>query len=151
MNPFQAQYPLSPKKFQKKMIPSVVFFFIIVGAGFLFIPDLMINLGLLGVCAVNILVYSWFWKAYIRNYFYVYSYAYGQLISKALYRKYKENPEFIFQIEKFLKAGGSKSPVDIFKEIDIDTSKPDFFLVGIKQIEYDIKSLEKAAKEAKLI
>lgn len=89
--------------------------------------------------------------SHIRNYFYVYSYAYGQLISKALYRKYKEDPQFIFEVERFLKAGGSKSPEAIFKEIGIDTTKPDFFEAGIKQIELDIISLEKAAKEAKMI
>ncbi len=91
---------------------------------------------------------SW---SHIRNFFYVYSYAYGQLISKALYRKYKENPKFIFEVEKFLKAGGSKSPADIFKEIGIDTTKPDFFKSGIKQIELDIIALEKVAKEARMI
>lgn len=88
---------------------------------------------------------------HIRNFFYVYSYAYGQLISKALYAKYKEDPSFLTKIEQFLSAGGSKSPEQIFKDIGIDTSKPEFFIAGLKTIEADIKRLEKLAKQAKMI
>ena len=88
---------------------------------------------------------------HLRYFFYVYSYAYGQLISKALYKKYQGDKDFIKQIEKFLSAGGSKSPEDIFKEIGIDTSKPEFFLDGLRSIEEDIKRLEKLAKSAKLV
>ena len=88
---------------------------------------------------------------HLRYFFYVYSYAYGQLISKALYKKYQQDKGFIKQIEKFLSAGGSRSPEDIFKEIGIDTSKPEFFLDGLRSIEEDIKRLEKLAKSAKLV
>jgi oligoendopeptidase F len=86
---------------------------------------------------------SW---SHIRNHFYVYSYAYGQLISKALYNKYKRDPKFIFEIEKFLSAGGSKSPEDIFKDIGIDTTKPDFFMAGLREVEEGIKNLEKLVR-----
>jgi oligoendopeptidase F len=88
---------------------------------------------------------------HIRNYFYVYSYAYGQIISKALYKKYVADKNFIFEIEKFLSAGGSKSPDNIFKEIGIDTTKPDFFQIGLDQVNDDLKRLEKLAKSAKLV
>jgi oligoendopeptidase F len=83
---------------------------------------------------------------HIRYYFYMYSYAYGQLISMALYRKYKENKSYLAQVEKFLSAGGSKSPEDIFKEIGIDTADPTFWMEGIREIESDIKKLEKLIK-----
>jgi oligoendopeptidase F len=79
---------------------------------------------------------------HIRRFFYVYSYGYGQLISKALYKKYKEDKNYITEIKKFLSAGGSKSPEDTFKDIGIDTSKPDFFVRGLQSIEDDIKRLE---------
>jgi oligoendopeptidase F len=81
--------------------------------------------------------------SHIRRFFYVYSYGYGQLISKALYKKYKEDKKYIHQIKKFLSAGGSKSPEDIFKDIGINTTKPDFFESGLKSIEQDIERLEK--------
>lgn len=81
--------------------------------------------------------------SHIRNFFYVYSYAYGELISSVLYEKYKEDKNFIFKIEEFLSAGGSKSPYQIFKDIGIDTQDPEFFSDGLKKIERDIKTLEK--------
>jgi oligoendopeptidase F len=89
--------------------------------------------------------------SHIRNFFYVYSYAYGQIISKALYARYKEDKSFLSKIEQFLSAGGSKSPEQIFKDIGIDVSKPEFFEAGLKQVEADIKLLEQLAKKAKLI
>jgi oligoendopeptidase F len=84
--------------------------------------------------------------SHIRNFFYVYSYAYGQIISKALYAEYKKDKSFIQKIEQFMSAGGSMSPYDIFKSIGIDTSKPDFFEAGLKQVEEDIKRLENLVK-----
>ncbi|MFA6338871.1 MAG: M3 family oligoendopeptidase [Candidatus Paceibacterota bacterium] len=87
--------------------------------------------------------YFFVWWSHIRNFFYVYSYAYGQLISKSLYAEYKKDPKFIEKIKQFLSAGGSKSPEQIFKEVGIDTTNPNFFESGLKQIEEDIKKLEK--------
>lgn len=88
---------------------------------------------------------GWFFVAWphIRNFFYVYSYAFGQLASKALHAKYLEDPSFIKQIKQFLSAGESMSPEDIFKSIGVDVTKPDFFEKGIKTIEEDINLLEK--------
>lgn len=87
--------------------------------------------------------------SHIRNFFYVYSYAFGQLASKALYVKYKEDPQFIQKIKEFLSAGGSMSPEDIFKSIGVDVTKPDFFEKGIKTIEDDIILLEKLISRKK--
>lgn len=83
---------------------------------------------------------------HIRKFFYVYSYAFGLLVSKALYRKYKEDPAYLHQIKTFLSAGCSKSPRDIFGDIGIDTSNPKFWEEGLKEIEDDIKRLEKLTK-----
>ncbi|MES3005506.1 MAG: M3 family metallopeptidase, partial [Patescibacteria group bacterium] len=95
--------------------------------------------------------YGYVYIPHFRDFFYVYSYAYGQLISKAMYEKYKKDPMFIEKVKKFLSAGGSMSPEDIFKSIGIDTSKPEFFEGGLRSIDSDIKLLEKLAKEAGMI
>lgn len=84
--------------------------------------------------------------SHIRRFFYVYSYAYGHLISSALYSEYKKDKSFKNKIEMFLRAGGSKSPEDIFADIGIDIRNPKFFENGIKLIEEDIKRLEKLVK-----
>lgn len=89
--------------------------------------------------------------SHIRNFFYVYSYSYGALVSRALYKKYKEDKNYLYKIKVFLSAGVSKSPYQIFKDIGIDTSNADFWKAGLKEIESDIKLLERLAKEAKMI
>ncbi len=86
---------------------------------------------------------SW---SHIRRFFYVYSYACGQLVSRALYEKWKADPSYATKIEQFLKAGCSMSPENIFKSIGIDTTDPAFFEGGLKAIESDISQLEKLAK-----
>lgn len=83
---------------------------------------------------------------HIRSFFYVYSYAFGQLASKALYKKCQKDKSYITQIKQFLSLGGSMSPEDIFKSIGVDVRKPDFFKKGIESIEDDIKLLEKLVK-----
>lgn len=87
--------------------------------------------------------------SHLRYYFYMYTYVYGQLISKALFEKWKADPSYIKKIEQFLSAGGSMSPEDIFKKIGINTSDSKFFELGLKSIEKDIVKLEKLAKKVK--
>jgi oligoendopeptidase F len=79
---------------------------------------------------------------HIRYFFYVYSYAFGSLISSALLGRLKKDPTFISKVITFLSAGGSKSPEAIFKDIGIDITKPSFWLDGIAQIEAKIDELE---------
>jgi oligoendopeptidase F len=81
--------------------------------------------------------------SHLRRFFYVYSYAYGMLVSKALLRRYRADRSFWRSIERFLSAGGKASPEEILLEIGIDVSKPGFFEEGLKEIEEDIVRLEK--------
>ncbi len=85
---------------------------------------------------------------HIRNFFYVYSYAFGQLISDALYTRYKEDKSKIKDVIKFLSAGGSDSPENIFKSIGINPNKK-FFETGLKKIEKNIEELERLWKASK--
>ncbi len=84
--------------------------------------------------------------SHIRRFFYVYSYAYGQLISRALFEHWKRDTSYAKNIEEFLCAGSSMSPENIFKKAGIDTSDPKFFEMGLKSIEKDIARLEKLTK-----
>ena len=90
---------------------------------------------------------GWIYWPHIREYFYVYSYASGLLISKALQRKYRDNPEYIKEIKKFLSAGTSKSPKEIFSEIGLDISKKSFWEEGLKEISKLLDKTEKLAQE----
>ncbi|MBI2410044.1 M3 family oligoendopeptidase [Candidatus Kaiserbacteria bacterium] len=84
--------------------------------------------------------------SHIRRFFYVYSYAYGQLISKALYEKVSADPSYIKKVDGFLSAGESRSPYEIFKSCGIDTKKPDIFVEGLESIERDVAELERLTK-----
>jgi len=86
---------------------------------------------------------------HIRRYFYVYTYAYGQLISRVMFEKWKKDPTYAKKVEQFLLAGRSMSPKDIFKSICINTADPKFFEEGLRGIEDDIKRLEKLTKNFK--
>lgn len=87
--------------------------------------------------------YNFVMWSHLRRFFYVYSYAFGKIISTALYEMYKENPANESKIRAFLSAGGSASPEDIFASIGIDIRKPEFFELGLKKIEADIIELER--------
>lgn len=89
--------------------------------------------------------------SHIRYFFYVYAYAYGELISNALYEKYLEDNSFIEKIKVFLSAGGSMTPEDVFKSIGIDTSKAEFWELGLKKINNDVNRLKREAKKAGML
>ncbi|TAK89600.1 hypothetical protein EPO04_00630 [Patescibacteria group bacterium] len=90
-----------------------------------------------------------FWVAWphIRNYFYVYSYASGILISKALQSKVKKDKAFISKVKEFLSAGSSKSPKEIFADMGIDITDKAFWQEGLKEIEQQLDETEKLAKK----
>jgi oligoendopeptidase F len=90
---------------------------------------------------------SW---SHLRYSFYTYTYAYGQLISRSLFEKWKKNPSFKEKIEQFLSAGSTMSPKNIFKSIGINVNSA-FFEDGLKGIETDIKKLEQLARKQKRI
>ncbi len=88
----------------------------------------------------------WVYWNHIRLYFYVYSYASGLLVSKALQRKVKENPMFIEKVKNFLSAGTSKSAEDIFKGMGIELNE-DFWNKGLDEVEDLLNETEKLAEK----
>ncbi len=84
--------------------------------------------------------------SHIRRFFYVYSYAYGQLISRAMYARVKKDHSYIEKVDAFLTAGGSASPEDIFEACGLNVRSEAFFKEGLKSIERDVLEFEKAVK-----
>jgi oligoendopeptidase F len=79
--------------------------------------------------------------------FYCYSYAWGNLLVLSLFSMYKKEGEnFKEKYLSILKAGGSKSPVEMLKEIGIDPTKEEFWQQGFEIIKEEIKELKKLAK-----
>ena len=84
---------------------------------------------------------------HFRVFFYVYSYASGQLISKALQRKVREQPPYIEAVKEFLSAGTSDSPRNIFKRLGIDISQRTFWEEGLSEIERLLTETERLARK----
>jgi len=91
--------------------------------------------------------YFWVIWSHIRTFFYVYSYANGLLISKALQRMVKENPKDISKVKKMLSTGTSQSPEEMFKEIGIDITKKEFWEKGLQEIENTYQKAYALAKK----
>lgn len=89
----------------------------------------------------------WIYWSHIRNFFYVYSYASGLLISKSLQESVKNDSKFITKIKTFLELGQSKSTKEIFLDLGVDISKREFWELGIEKIKFNLNQAEKLAKE----
>lgn len=73
--------------------------------------------------------YEWSYISHIfESPFYCYAYNFGELVSYALFTKYKKNPKkWIKIIEEILEAGGSQSPENILKNAKIDICSAEFW------------------------
>lgn len=78
---------------------------------------------------------GWIFWPHIRNFFYVYSYASGLLISKSLQSFVKNDPKFINNVKEFLAAGRSDSPKNIFAKLGVDITQKDFWQSGLNKVE----------------
>lgn len=76
--------------------------------------------------------------------FYVYAYAFGQLLVLSLYKRYKaEGEKFIPQYLALLSAGGSKAPVKLLKEAGVDVFEESFWQCGFDVLDELVSQLEK--------
>ncbi len=90
--------------------------------------------------------FRWEWISIPHIYhapFYVYAYAFGQLLVLALYKQYKEEGEtFIPRYFNLLASGGSKPPMEMLAEAGVDVSKPEFWQGGFNIIQGWVERLE---------
>ena len=89
----------------------------------------------------------WVQWSHIRNYFYVYSYSSGLLISKFLQDAVKNDARFISKVKEFLSAGSSESPKDIFSRLGINIDDKNFWLKGLKEIDDLLTETSNIAKK----
>jgi oligoendopeptidase F len=93
----------------------------------------------------------WIYWIHIRYFFYVYSYASGLLISKALQAQVAKDPQFILKVKEFLSAGSSASPREIFHKLGIDITKEQFWHQGLERTQQLLKETQALAKKLKKI
>jgi oligoendopeptidase F len=89
----------------------------------------------------------WIHWHHIRTFFYVYSYASGLLISKAMQNMVKKDKSSIEKVKKFLSSGTSDSPKNIFMKIGIDITKKDFWDKGLNEVENLLDETEELARK----
>ena len=89
----------------------------------------------------------WVYWSHIRYFFYVYSYAGGLLISKALQNSVKRDPAFIEKVKEFLSAGLSDSPKNIFHRLGIDVTDKQFWGKGLDEVEKLLNETELLARK----
>jgi oligoendopeptidase F len=93
------------------------------------------------------------WWSYIPHFIntpgYVYAYAYGQLLALAVYERYEQHgAEFVPQYLELLAAGGSRSPEELGRIVDVDLTDPGFWDAGLDLVERQLEQAEAAAREA---
>jgi oligoendopeptidase F len=90
--------------------------------------------------------FKWEWVSIPHIYhtpFYVYAYAFGQLLVLSLYRQFKSEGEaFKPRYLKILSAGGSRAPADVLGEAGIDIRSEAFWQAGFDVLDQLEKQLE---------
>jgi len=90
--------------------------------------------------------YEHYW-AYVSHFvhapFYVYAYAFGDLLVRALMEKRRENPErFAPLYEELLAAGGTKTYVEALAPFGLNPREKAFWAAGMKQMERLVDEFE---------
>src|SRR5688572_30565285 len=97
--------------------------------------------------------FKWEWVSIPHIYhtpFYVYAYAFGQLLVFSLYKQFKaEGDSFKPKYLKILSAGGSEAPAKILSEAGINISDPKFWQGGFDVLDGLVSELEKLPVDAK--
>jgi oligoendopeptidase F len=93
------------------------------------------------------------WWSYVPHFIgspgYVYAYAYGQLLSLAVYGRYREEGEsFVPAYLELLAAGGSRSPEELGAIVGVDLADPGFWDKGLALVEDQLAAAEQAAVDA---
>jgi oligoendopeptidase F len=92
------------------------------------------------------------WWSYIPHFIgspgYVYAYAYGQLLALSVYQRYEQRgEEFVPRYLELLAAGGSRSPQELGRIVDVDLADPGFWDAGLDLVERQLQAAEEAARD----
>ncbi|HOP50202.1 MAG TPA: oligoendopeptidase F [Ignavibacteriales bacterium] len=93
--------------------------------------------------------YTWARVPHFYYNFYVYQYATSYAASLAIMEKYKKEGPTVLQnyIEKFLKAGSSKYPIDVLKDLGVDMNDPKTIKAVINRMNELMDEMETLLKQ----
>ncbi len=88
------------------------------------------------------------WWSYVGHFFfapfYVYAYAFGELLTLSLYQRAKaEGPEFEQKYVELLRLGGSLTPKELMATVGVDLASPEFWQGGFDAMESMIAEFER--------
>ena len=92
------------------------------------------------------------WWSYIPHFLhvpgYVYAYAFGELLTLALYERYREQgAAFVPQYMQLLRAGGSEAPEVLLGRLGLDLADPGFWDKGLEVLEGMVDRAERLAAD----
>lgn len=97
--------------------------------------------------------HGYWWMPVLHFYhynFYVFTYAFGEALTNALYEIYRENSNnFVPNYIEALKLGGSKSPAEIVASLGIDISSPKLWKKSLDLVENQVTEFERLANGVK--
>lgn len=93
--------------------------------------------------------YSYVYVSHFRYGFYVYTYAFGMLMSSLMAQRLTENPQYAKEIDRFLTSGGSDTVANIFKSIGFNTNDPETFKTALTQHGDQIRAFGSLVKKRK--
>lgn len=93
--------------------------------------------------------YSYVFIGHFRSMFYVYTYAYGHLMSSLLLNNYQKDPAYIEKIDDFLCSGSHDTVERIFRKIGINAHKVETFTSALDRHAMDVNEFVRLAKNFK--
>jgi oligoendopeptidase F len=92
------------------------------------------------------------WWSYVPHFAavpgYVYAYAYGFLFALTIFRRYEEQGEVLVEpYFELLRAGGSRSPEELARIVELDLADPAIWASGIDALETELAEAEALAAE----
>ncbi len=91
--------------------------------------------------------YSFVYIGHFRSMFYVYTYAYGLLMSNLMVQEYRNDKNYVSKIDQFLQSGGSNTVENIFKSIGIDAYKTATFEASLGNIADNVAEFGRLVKK----
>jgi oligoendopeptidase F len=89
------------------------------------------------------------WWSYVHHFIrvpgYVYAYAFGNLLALSVYRRHLElqSPAFVEKYLEFLSLGGSRTPEEAVRTVDLDITDPGFWSSGLDIVSGMVDEVER--------
>ncbi len=89
----------------------------------------------------------WIYWGHFRAQFYNYSYAFANLVAKALHAKVSADPNYINEVKRFMGAGTTLSPRDLLASMKMDITDVAFWQTGLDEWENTFEEVQALARK----